>query len=506
MRAAVDIGTSLTKVVVFDDDAQIVASRSCPTMMSRPAPGRYEHDLDEIFATVLDLLAAVPTEDVDVVALTGQGDGLWLVDAEGTPVGRAISWMDNRGAPDCDSWLRSGALDIVYRRSGNALFPGSSAALLAATQRDDPNALAAAATATFCQHAIFQRLTGVRTATRSAAVAGLFDPAKGCYDDETLAVTGLSSSRRLLPDFDESAVAVAPIHPEITERAGLPRSALAASGPYDLPAAALGAGVVFPGDGLLIFGTTLACLVVGDSAHASGEPAGLTLCAADDARYLRAMPAMVGTSGLDWVLAMVGGSHADLKALLGDSRPGANGVSALPYLSPAGERAPFVDPAASAEFSGLRLTTTPADLVRALCESLVYAARHCFEAAGLDGELVLCGGASASPELMAIFADVFGRPISVVDQPEITARGAVVATGLALDSRATAKPTATTVSPTPANLAVYRDGYATYLERLRIARASGWWARAPAPTSTPPGGGGLQKEEVSQITSRPALA
>jgi sugar (pentulose or hexulose) kinase len=485
VKAAIDIGTSITKVVVYDDDLHIVATQSRPTEMSRPAPGRYEHDVNHLHANVVDLLTAAPTDGVDVVVLTGQGDGLWLLDSAAKPVRPAISWMDNRGASDCRNWSGTGAIESVYRRTGSALFPGSGAALLSATLRHDPDALAAAETATFCQHAVFQRLTGVRVASRSAAIAGLFNPRTGGYDREALAATGLSSIARLLPELADGAVAFAPIRPELVERIGLRSGALLASGPYDLPAAALGAGLSSPGDGLAIVGTTLACLVAGDSAHASGEPAGLTLCAADDAGLLRAMPAMVGTSGLDWVLSLVGGSHADLKSILRSSPPGANGVSALPYLSPAGERAPFLDSAASAEFAGLRLTTTSADLVRALCEALAYAARHCFEAAGLDGDLMLCGGASASDELMAIFADVFDRSLLVIDEPETTARGATIAASTSPTMQTSPKPASTAVFPSAESAAIYRDGYAAYLERVQIARRSRWLPRPPAASGVP---------------------
>jgi sugar (pentulose or hexulose) kinase len=482
MRVGVDVGTSVTKAAVFGPDGALTSVRSRATDMLRPAPGCYEHDSDQVFSAVLDLLTELDSDQVDLIAITGQGDGLWLLDAGGAPARAAMSWMDNRGAPDCRSWAGNDVTETIFRRTGNAPFPGAGAALLSALDRLEPDALTAADTATQCQHAIMQGLTGARAATRSAAMLGVFDPATGAYDTEAIRLTGLSHYTRLLPTIAAEAAAIAPIRPELARRTGIRPGTLVASGPYDLPAAAFGAGVTGVGDGLLIIGTTLACLVVHPSVPTGGEPAGLTLCVADDSGYLRAMPAMVGTAGLDWILNIVGAAHADLDTMLRTSAAGANGVAALPYLSPAGERAPFVDPAASAEFTGLNLATTPADLVRALCESLAYAARHCFQAAGLAGTVTVCGGGSASGELVRVFADVLGRPIAVVDQPETTARGAVLAAGAALDAAADvagtiprATPAATTlVQPSPGNRTRYDDGYAAYLDRVRTARSVGW--------------------------------
>src|SRR5207248_3263080 len=179
----------------------------------------------------------------------------------------------------------------------------------------------------------------------------------------------------------------------------------------DLPAAALGVGQLAPGDGVLILGTTLACMVLTHTLDPTDEPVGLTLRTRDGNGWLRAMPAMVGTACLEWVLRLVGGRVGDLGRLLLDSPPGARGVSALPFLSPSGERAPFADPAARAELTGLTLETTPADVVRAMCEALGFAARQCFEAAGLTGHLTVCGGGAASSDLVQLVADVLERPL-----------------------------------------------------------------------------------------------
>src|SRR5699024_11585444 len=121
--------------------------------------------------------------------------------------------------------------------------------------------------------------------------------------------------------------------------------------------------------------------------------------------------------GVDWVCGVLGVDVSQVSELLASSPPGARGVHALPILSSSGERAPFVDSAARAQLSGLTLEHSRGDVLRALCESIAYAARHCFEAAGLTGRLYACGGGGRSPAWTRIFADVVGRPFVLQADP-----------------------------------------------------------------------------------------
>lgn len=232
-----------------------------------------------------------------------------------------------------------------------------------------------------------------------------------------------------------------------------------------------------PGDGLLIVGTTLACQVVVERVALDEDPVGFHLATARPDRHMRALPAMTGTVALDWVLGLTGTTHDQLSELLDATPRGARGVAALPYLSPSGERVPFVDPTARAEFTGLDLRATRADLVRAMCEAIAFAARHCLEAAGLTGRLAVCGGGARNPAWLCLFADVLGRPLRVARGPEPGARGAVLAgvaahgdtLGRQLDVARWTAPEAV-IDPDPAGVAYYEHAYADYLFRVESAR------------------------------------
>ena len=199
------------------------------------------------------------------------------------------------------------------------------------------------------------------------------------------------------------------------------------SGPFDLPATAMGAGVEDLGEGVIIVGTTLACEVLMDRADAGAEPGGQTLCMPDPDRWLRAMPAMVGTASMDLTLKLLGSTHTDIEDFLAESPPGANGVHVLPFFSPSGERAPFVEPDARGQLSGMTLNTARADVVRAVAESVGYAAKHCLEAAGLRVGISICGGGAESMAWRQVLADVLQQPLKVARRPEVGGRGAAMA-------------------------------------------------------------------------------
>lgn len=429
MQVGVDIGTSVIKAAAFAAESvrhPLVASKR--TRIVSPREGWFEQDMDEVVAAVADVVRQVVEaagRTPDLIALTGQGDGVWPVDAEGRAVRPAVSWMDARAASIVEEWIDDGVVDRVFRRNGGAVFPGCPAPVLRWLEREEPDVLDRAATSAYCKDMVMQRLTGVSATDASDASLPFLDPIERSYASDLLDLCGLAHRRDLLAPIVEP-VPTGRVTAEAAALLGVPEGTPVSAGPFDLPACALGSGVVAPGEGHLVVGTTLVCQVVVTAPDTSGEPAGLTI-AYGPGRWLRAMPAMVGTAALDWVLGIVGETYARVDALLAESPPGARGVTCLPFFSPSGERAPFVEPHARARFSGLTVQTTKADLVRATCEAIGYAARHCFEAAGLRGEVAICGGGARSAAWSRLFADVLGRPVRHAPTPEVGAYGAVLA-------------------------------------------------------------------------------
>jgi sugar (pentulose or hexulose) kinase len=205
----------------------------------------------------------------------------------------------------------------------------------------------------------------------------------------------------------------------------------------------------------------------------------MLLCMPEHNRWARVMPAMVGTPSLEWALVLTGSRREDVDALIAASAPGSGGIVVLPFFAPAGERAPFVDPAARGQFVGVSLESTRAEVVRAVCEGIAYAVRHCLESAGLGAaaQVSLSGGGVRSAEWRQILADVLQRPLALARQPEVGARGAAMAAltaaGRPIDVETWTKPDAI-VEPRQNLASLYDEGFRFYRDRLDSAR--GRWS------------------------------
>jgi xylulokinase len=139
------------------------------------------------------------------------------------------------------------------------------------------------------------------------------------------------------------------------------------------------------------------------------------------------MPTLTGCEALDWATATLRAeSLEDLSCMAARAPAGSNGVVCVPYLSPAGERSPFLAPGAKASFLGLSLTHTREDLARAVFEGLSFAIRECFSAASQNPlkRITICGGGSRSDFWCQMIADVCGCEVLRPNTSEAGARGA----------------------------------------------------------------------------------
>ena len=128
--------------------------------------------------------------------------------------------------------------------------------------------------------------------------------------------------------------------------------------------------------------------------------------------------------------------------------PGSRGVVVMPYH--AGSRPPLDLAAGSGAITGISLATTAVEILSATLEAVCYRLAAGYEALAAmlpaEPEVVASGGAIvASPWWQQTLADVLGRPVRVVDEPEASARGAAL---LAL-GQTTEPATVRVVEPRP---------------------------------------------------------
>lgn len=474
---AIDAGTTTIKAVGYGDDgSELVVSRR-PTRVSRPHPGWAEQDMGEVWAAVVDavreVVAALPSPP-DLVAVTAQGDGAWLVDPRGAPTGPAVLWNDGRATKQVADWERDGKLDEAYRINGSRVMAGMPNAVLAWFRQNEPGRIQRSAHLLSCSGWLYHRLSGEFAVDESDASAPFMDIRERVWSDRLFELFEMEWVRALLPDVRDDDNRVAELSRAAAAETGLPAGVPVVLAPYDICATAIGAGAITTGQACCILGTTVSTEVVTDRVVTDSQ-VGITVTLGAPGRYLRAFPTMSGGDVLDWAARMMGvSSVGGLLTLAGSGRPDTAGVRFLPYLSPAGERAPFFDPSARGSLSGISLDADREDIARAIVEGVTLTIRDCLEAApGSPGKLALCGGGTASEYWIQLIADVTGIPVTRPADAEVGARGAwltgLVATGREPDLEAAAAGYVTAESthePDPYIHEMFRDRYDQFL-RLR---------------------------------------
>lgn len=175
--------------------------------------------------------------------------------------------------------------------------------------------------------------------------------------------------------------------------------------------------------------------------------------------------------------------HTLLTEKAAQRRVGENGLLCLGWWN--GNRCTLADGRLSGLLLGLRLSTRPEDIYRALLEASAYGLRCILENYIDHGvpvhRIVATGGiAKKNPLLMQILSDVTGREIEVLSSSQSTAGGSAVygavAGGAYADiqtaSAALRGEVASRYTPIPENVAAYETLFAEYL-RLRAEFGEG---------------------------------
>lgn len=486
----VDAGTSMVKAVIFDEEGRElkVARQAVPTQ--HRAPGFSEQDMNGVWDAVVYTIRSVVhgvREPVRMLAFTGQGDGCWLVGADGEPTGPAILWNDGRSAGIVDRWEADGVLDRAFRINGNYGFAGVSGAILSWLRAHDRDRLERSHKALYCDGWLFLKFTGEFAAEESDAASPFLDIRSREYSTELLELYDLGWAQRLLPEVRGEGTRVQPLLATAAVELGLPAGLPVVMAPFDIPCTALGIGAVESGQAYTILGTTLSTGMAIAAPDTGGVPSGMTLPSGIPGAYLRSLAAMSGVEMVGWGMELMDlDEPSRLSELAQSVGPGADGVFFHPYLSAAGERAPFRNAKARGSISGLSFEHGRAHLARAMFEGLSFVVRDCLEAApGHATELRLTGGGANSAFWCQLLADVTGVPTARSVDSEIGAKGALLTALVATGEEPTMASavehlvfTRDRFEPDPVRAADYDGLYEDYLG-IRVA-AMGEWDRLAA--------------------------
>lgn len=439
----IDVGTQSIRAIAFDAGGQKIAQAARPTPVRVLGGGRGEYDPDSLFATVLVCLSETARplagRPVAGLAVASVGESCVLADQQGRALAPALVWHDRRTEDAARALGDKLGTERFFALTGLALDPTLTLCKLAWMRAHWADAFARTHRILMIADWIAFRLCGVAATDHTLASRTLyFDIHKRQWSAELLALVGLDPA--LLAPLAASGAPLGPVRPEILAETGLAGRPVVAAGGHDHVCGSYGAGIVRPGMMLDSMGTAEAVLLATAAPQRDAAVLRQGFIQGAIATH-RALCYLGGTNNscggaIEWFRAIAGNPpHEALIAEASAIEPGSQGVVFLPHLVYGPP--PDPDTAARGAFIGLTAHVSRAALYRAVLEGLALQMRVMLEAmAALPGialpsEIRAIGGNARNPLFMQIKADVYGRPITVVDEPEASALGAALLGGVA---------------------------------------------------------------------------
>jgi gluconokinase len=460
----VDIGTSSTKAVLFDTDAQQIGSSaqrytlrfSSEAVTPTRGPGAAEQDASEILqatmATVAEVIAASGIEPSELLGLSFSCamHTLLLVDEVGEAITPIYTWADNRS--DRAATFVQQQDSGLYQRTGIPPHPMSPLVKLVWLRKEQPAVFAKAARVVSVKEYVLNHWCGEWVVDVSiATTTGLLNLAELNWDAGALALAGIEPHQlsQIVPTTHTLVIKGA-IAQEIGVRANTPVIVGASDGVL----ANLGIGAISADIAAITLGTSGAVRRVVDR-PITNSAAQLFCYALTPDRWVMGGAVNNGGIALQWTrdtlvpyspsspykhrehrqyagasgaLEPTASTYEHLTQMAKTTAPGAEGLIFHPFLL--GERAPLWDAQARASFFGIGRNHTQAHFVRAVMEGVLYNLHSVFSAlitTGGDVQTLRASGGFAHAEVwQQMLADIFNRPIEIPMVIESSALGAAV--------------------------------------------------------------------------------
>ena len=472
----IDVGTSSVKVIAVDPSGKLLATAASSLEITRPQPGWSEQNPEDWWiGSCLALrrcIDIIGSPEILSIGLSGQMHSLVPLDKNGAVVRPAILWNDVRTIVEVESIRKKIGNDSLRRLTGNPALEGFTAPKLMWVRDNEPDCFNRFTQILLAKDYIRFRLTGeLSTDPSDASGTLLFDVAGGNWSEEMCSSLGIDS--RMLPPIIGSSNTAGSVTKKAASQTGIPAGVTVVTGGSDNACAAVGAGVVSPGNALITIGTSGAVVAVTDTAVSDAEMRVHSMChALPSTWYLMGVVLSAGAS-LDWWRRTSG--RADYNDLIREAEHvevGSGGVTFLPYLN--GERTPHADADARSVFLGMHAGIERGHMTRAVLEGVSYALKDSLELMNPLGvnpvRAVAVGGGAKSPVWLHILSDVLNLELRTVGPSEgaplgaamlaAVGHGAFCSPGDAVESWLFDLET---IEPDPSVLEQYAGGYDRYV-------------------------------------------
>jgi len=437
----IDVGSSSVRALLFDTAAQLIPDALCaeghqfqthPDGQSTADPQAVAQAVERCLDVILKHPAAAQIQAVGMATFVTSLIGL---DAAGNPLTPLYSYADTRCASSVTWLMQRMDNGAVYQQTGCPLHTAYYPAKLHWLKQIQPEQLNRVHQWVDIGIYLYRRWFGreIPMSVSSASWTGLLDAQAEMKTGEAEWAYDLLSRCDLagvsLPELADYTTPQTTLSPAYAQR-----WAALVNVPFYLPvgdgaAANIGSGAVREDQLALTIGTTAAIRQIMpfntkmydrlmQRQNASNRPWVYRL---NQASMLVGGATYEGGNIFQWAQQTLNLAGADIEAELLRREADSHQLTVLPHLS--GERSPGWQSQAVGIIHGLRLSSTPIDILQAALEGV--AQRLALVAESLGAGSVMAGGGAlvASPAWGQIIANTMNRPLHLIDAPEVTARG-----------------------------------------------------------------------------------
>ncbi len=481
----IDFGSGGCKISAVSEAGAMLGEANVEYRTEYAHPGWSEQNPDDWYPAMCAALKKLREQGVDfrkvkAVSFDGSTHNAVLLDDAMRPVRKTIMWTDQRSVREC-AFLKEHHADFIFRTAYQMPTPTWTLPQMMWLKTNEPEVLSAAKHILFVKDYVRYLVTGVPVTDYIEAQGTLFfDMAKQTWSEELVKLAGLRID--MLPELVKPTDLVGTVTEHSARETGIPAGTPVVCGTSDSAVEDYGAGAIEPGDCIVKLATAGNVNVMTSSAH----PFPTTLT------YSHVIPGMWYTVSATNAAALCQRWFRDafcefekmeserlgvrvfqlLDKEAQTSPAGANGVFFHPYLQ--GERSPYWDPKLRSSFTGVSISSTKGDFLRALFEGVAYSLLDCYGTIGEMGlpvkRIFLIGGGARGKLWSEIVCNVFNVPVQVSVPGDASFGSALLAgTGIGLfENSASAVRQCLTIDrelhPDPGLAAFYRERFRTYRE------------------------------------------
>jgi len=422
--SSLDLGTTGCRTFIFDLAGSIISSDYQEWESHYPQPSFVEQDANSWWEAIKKTTegaikkSGIDKSEIVSLSVTNQRETIVPVDKSGNPLHNALVWQDRRTTDQVDFIKKKVGIDKIYRTTGLTIDPYFSATKILWFKDEKPEIYQKAHKFLLVSDYIIYKLTGkFYTDHSNASRTMLFDINNLKYSEDIASELELDLDK--MPETVESGVEIGEIK---NDEILFDKKTLVVSGAGDQQSAALGVGVVSPGNVKLTTGTGSFMLAFLDKPNFDSKQRVLCSCHAIPGAWVQEASIFTTGAFLRWFRDELGTEECrkadeqnqdpyEIITEEAEKSPiGANMLITIPHLVGAG--APHWNPYARGLIYGLSLGHKRRDIVRSILEGVAFEVKkniEIFRELGLEPkELKLTGGGSRSDFWNQIYSDVLG--------------------------------------------------------------------------------------------------